>query len=237
MKWNVIKNFAPNVDGHIKLIKALSHENTVFYVRKENLEFEELDEKQKNEIMEENYELFKEGLLFFHDENMEDIIKLRIIERLKQIRKFANITYENLNCIFKLVEEEYMQCKSWIKEAIMDVVLEEQKKSSFLNQDNYAFKTEYNESYKYYISKGKLENEKKYFEWHKIEDTKELKTFIEENLFNYNIILTQNSNYDIQYEYYINYYEGAEYILAVKDYKGNFNYIFSNTFGDMNLKI
>ena len=45
MMWNVIKNFDPNVDEHIKLIKALSQEKTVFFVRKEYLEFEELDEE------------------------------------------------------------------------------------------------------------------------------------------------------------------------------------------------
>ena len=231
MMWDVIKNFAPNVDEHIKLIKALSQEKTVYFVRKEYLEFEELDEEQKYEIIEDNYELFKEGILGV-DENIKKEIEIRVIEELKQIPDLQINKTQDLSYALELIEKKESADKviNNIKKIIMDEILEEKQGSSLLNMGNYAFKTEHNESHKYYSSSGELENESKYFEWYKIEKIQELERFIEENNFNYNIMVTQDNNSDIQYEYYINYYEGEEFILAVRDNIGNFGNIFVNVF-------
>ena len=231
--WNVVENFVPNVDEHIKLIKALSQDETVFFVRKENIEFEELEESKKCEIIEENYELFKEGILWFNDENTKKIIEIRIVEMVEQIEGLQiDKVHNNISNILDVLEKnEYVEYLDQIKKIIMNSILEEHKqRRSLLHLDNYAFKTENNESHKYYNSNGELESERKYFEWYKINNIQEVKSFIEENNFNYNIIVAQSNNFYMQYEYYINYYEGTEYILAVKDNKGNFNSIFAKTF-------
>lgn len=231
--WNVVENFAPNVDEHIKLIKALSQDETVFFVRKESIEFEELEESEKCEIIEENYELFKEEILWFDNENTKKIIEIRIVEMVEQIEGLQiDKVHNNISSILEVIEKnEYIEYLEQIKKIIMNSILEEHKqRKSLLHLDNYAFRTENNESHKYYNSNGELENERKYFEWYKINNIQEMKSFIEENNFNYNIIVAQSNNFDMQYEYYINYYEGTEYILAVKDNKGNFSNIFANTF-------
>lgn len=232
MMWNVVENFVPIVDEHIKLIKALSQDKTVFFVRKESIDFEELEEKEKSEIIEENYELFKEGILWFDNENTQKMIEIKIVEIINQIEGLQiDKVHKNISSILEAIEKnEYIEYLEQIKKIIMDSILEHNKSKSLLHLNNYAFKTENNESHKYYNSNGELENDRKYFEWYKINNIQEIKSFIEDNNFNYNIIMTQSDNFDMQYEYYINYYEGTEYILAVRDNKGNFSDIFANTF-------
>ena len=88
--------------------------------------------------------------------------------------------------------------------------------------DNYVGRTRINLSHKFYSSNGELENECEYFDWYKINNVIELKEFIKENLFNYNVIVTQNDNTEKPYKYYINYYEGEVFTMAVKDNNGDF---------------
>lgn len=232
MNWIVIEKFAQNVDEHIKLFRALSCKKTKFFVRKEILEFEELDDDEKDDILEENYELFKEGILWFDNEDIKRRIEKKVFEIVKkmQILKNEKSIYDIVDFWKKLEKSENAKYLEEIKALITSEIIKDKAKVSMLCHDNYAFKTKKNESYKYYISEGKLENETEYFKWYKMNTVKDVEKFIEQNLFNYNIILSQGDGSDIQGEYYINYYEGVNNILAIKDNKGDFCDVFKSVF-------
>lgn len=234
MEWIVIENFEENIEKHIKLFTALSDDNTIFFVRKETLEFEELKDNDKNEIIEENYDLFKDGILRIENENSKQMLVARISEMAEKMKvlKLEENTYDMDNFWEKLEKKQFVEYQEEIKLLITYVILKDRAKTNILRYENYAFETEKNESYKYYASDGNLENEDNHFKWYKMDGIKDIKKFIEQNLFNYNIIMTQKNDYGKQYEYYINYYEGEKNILAVRDIKGNFCKVFKDTFID-----
>lgn len=231
MEWIVIEDFVPNVEEHIRLFNSLISKQTAIFVRKEYLEFEELAEAEKGEIIEENYVLFKDGLLGFPNNTSKESLESKIYEVVRKIPDFSinNKNFDMASVLRRVEEKRYIEHLKRIKEIITKEITEEHTKmESVLQKQNYAFRTEVNESYKYYESKGMLESERQYFDWYRAESMEMVKKFIDDNLFEYNIILTE----DDTCKYYLNYYEGEKYLLAVRDNQGNFSKIFSEVFED-----
>lgn len=230
MEWIIIEGFLESIDKHMNLFKALVQEKSFFLVRKEWIEFEELEEKDRNDIIEENYDLFKNGLLYFETEDLKKSIIYDIFEIIKEVEEIStNISVENVKNILEFLEEKtYTEYLNKIKNLIMFEILRQKKSASYLN--SCTCKTTKNMSHKFLYSKGILESECKYFEWYKIDSINELKKFVEDNFFNYNICITTNNSIESEYKYYINYYEDEKCIMAVKDYNGDFLSIFKKLF-------
>ncbi|MBR4084278.1 MAG: hypothetical protein IKK33_08370 [Lachnospiraceae bacterium] len=235
MKWIVIEGFIPDLEEHIKLLDGLISKKTIVLVRKEYLEFEELEEAEKCEIIEEDYELFKEGLLWFPSHECREILERKICEITQQIPELS-VENNNIRIDFiltKLEEYGYNEQLQILKEIIVRGIVDYTKSKSVLNSKNHALITELNESYKYFESNGMLEGEQDYYEWYQVEHSEELKKYIQENHFCYNIMLIEN---DVC-KYYVNYYEGEDYVLAVRDNTGDFIEKFLNIFPTFSEKL
>lgn len=79
MSWIIVNNFVESNEKHLKLLNELGKEDKFFYVRKEFLDFDELDSSEKAELIEENYDLYKDGLLSLKTD-VKDRIENRIYE-------------------------------------------------------------------------------------------------------------------------------------------------------------
>lgn len=225
MEWIIIENFPlGNVEEHIKLFEMLSNKDTVFLVRKEFLKFEELEKDEKNEIIDENYNLFKEGLLYFKTEDVKKEVEEQIFSTMKQFSKIKMQEIDNsISGMLEILEKsKEIKLIEEIKRIITYTIEKDREKRGGLLSNNFVYRTKENQSHKYNASNGIMENECKDFEWYKISNISKLKQFIEENTNNYNIIVTQNNREYKQYSYYLNYYEGNKFILAVQDKEGDF---------------
>lgn len=233
MEWIIIEDFPlGNVEEHIKLFENLRSMDTVFLVRKEFLKFEELEKDEKNEIIEENYDLFKDGLLHFKTKDVERKVEAQIFSIIKQFSKIKTQEMDNsISGMLEILEKnEDIETIEQIKRVITYTIVKDREKRGGLLPNNFVYRTKENQSHKYNVSNGELENECKDFEWYKISNINDLKQFIEENSNNYNIMLTQDNRGYNQYSYYLNYYEGNKFTLAVQDNEGDFCKKFNNIF-------
>ena len=51
MSWIIVNNFVESNEKHLKLLNELGKEDKFFYVRKEFLDFDELDSSEKAELI------------------------------------------------------------------------------------------------------------------------------------------------------------------------------------------
>ena len=104
MSWIIVNNFVESNEKHLKLLNELGKEDKFFYVRKEFLDFDELDSSEKAELIEENYDLYKDGLLSLKTD-VKDRIENRIYEigneilsqSVKRDKTHISVSYTHLD--------------------------------------------------------------------------------------------------------------------------------------------
>lgn len=227
MSWIIVDNFVESNEKHLELFGELGKENKFFYVRKEFLDFDELDSSEKAELIEENYDLYKDGLLSLKTD-VKNRIENRIYEIGNEILGQA-VTYDKNQILEILKQEKNIGYLNNLKIFITNELFKDKEKNTLLSKNNLICKIGLNQSYKYFSSEGLLENEVKSYKWYKLNGCSELGQFIEENSCNYNIIIPNREGID-NYRYYINFFEGDTFTLAVKDIKEDFCDTFERIF-------
>jgi len=227
MSWIIVNNFVESNEKHLKLLNELGKEDKFFYVRKEFLDFDELDSSEKAELIEENYDLYKDGLLSLKTD-VKDRIENRIYEIGNEILS-QSVKRDKHHILEILQKEKNIGYLNNLKYFITNELLEYKENNTLLSENKLICKTGLNQSYKYFSSEGLLENEAQWYKWYKLNGCSELAQFIEENSCNYNIMIANKGNID-NYSYYINFFEGDTFTLAVKDIKGDFCNIFERIF-------
>lgn len=227
MSWIIVDNFVESNEKHLKLFSELGKEDKFFYVRKEFLDFDELDSSEKAELIEDNYDLYKDGLLSLKTD-VKNRIENRIYEIGNEILSQA-VKYDKNQILEILQKEKNISYLNNLKYFITNELFKYKENNTLLSENKLICKISLNQSYKYFSSEGLLENEAKCYKWYKLNGRSELGQFIEENSCNYNIIIPNREGID-NYSYYINFFEGDTFTFAVKDIKGDFCNIFERIF-------
>ena len=234
MEWIVIQKFEKSVEEHIKLFTALAQQDCFFLVRREWLMYEELSQDQKSEMIDDLYNLYKNELLHFESNTEKQLVDKEIMRVVKQLKSISVKEGEDIIRILSCLEKNgYADDIEQIKWRILDTCEQIRKDKGVLQPANFLCRTTQNQSHKSYSSDGELENEANYFDWYKLNTISELKQFIDDNAWNYNVIITQQNDIKKQYYYYVNFYEGINCTLAVSDNVGNFLQIFESTYGSI----
>jgi len=235
MEWIVIEKFEESMEDHIRLFTALAQGEAFFLVRKEWLEFDEMNQIMKQKFIDGNYEFYKEGILFFNDNNTKKRVELKILNTFKEIgNKFISTQETDIDFILSILErKEYAAYLMEIKNFITDLYIqsiEDKNEKRILKHQDYLCRTTKDMSHKYYGTDEDFSG-CEYFDWYRLNEISDLEEFICDNFFNYNIIVTQHNEVEERYMYYINFYEGDNFTLAIKDNKGDFVTKFNEVFG------
>ncbi|RRJ65499.1 hypothetical protein EHV15_23205 [Paenibacillus oralis] len=225
--WFIISDFPFNPKFHYEIFQLLLNNHSKILLRKDSVEFEEMDEDVQAEIVEENFSQYVDDVLHFNSKKVKDdldneIKKLLIKsdDTLSESRSYpelfnSTVDDETLNKVKLLITEKINQSYEigtiFRKEALRFRDIEDR---SFLI----------------------VEDKKKKFDWYEISHDELHHALVSEGL--YNIIITNDIKNFNNYKYYLNFVEDEEFILAIKDNTGNFEQeivpkikqVFSNRF-------
>lgn len=228
MSWIVIENFIESIENHLKLLNELRKKDMFFLARKESLDFDELDNSEQAELIEDNYDLYKDGLL-----SLQADVKNRIENKIYEIGKEIlnqSVRYSKTPILEILLEKQYISYSNELKYFITNELIKYRANNTLLSENKLICKIYSNQSYKYHSSEGLLENEAEFFKWYRLNSCIELEQYVEENSCNYNLMVSFYKECIDNYNYYINFFEGDTFTMAVKDNIGDFCDIFEHVF-------
>ncbi|CAM4484379.1 MAG: hypothetical protein E7L01_05055 [Paenibacillus macerans] len=225
--WFIISDFPFNPDFHYEIFQLLLNNDSKILLRKDNVEFEDMDEDVQAEIVEENFKQYVDGVLHFNSKKVKDDLDNEIKKLLiksDDILLGSGIYHELFN---STVDEETL-CK--IKLLITEKINQSHELGTFFRKEALRFRDIEDKSFRI------IEDRKKNFDWYEISQGELHHALVSEGL--YNIIITNDIENFNDFKYYLNFIEDEEFILAIKDNIGDFeqeivpkiNRVFSNRF-------
>lgn len=209
--WFTISDFPFNPNFHYELFQLFMDGSSKLLLRKDSMEFEDLDEDAQAEIIEDNFKLYMEEILHFNFNETKQILDKEIKKSLVEsdvILSESGRLHDLLNC---LDDDETLYS---IKGLITEKINGSDKMGTVFQKEALRFRNIEDSSFQV------NEDEKQYFDWYEVSQNKLYQALNSQGL--YNIIITKDMDNFENYNYYVNYVEGEEFILAISDNIGNF---------------
>lgn len=226
--WYVIPDFSfGNIEDHVEIFNLLKYNDRKIAFRKDNVDFNSMDDEWQKEIIEDNFDNYLSSILYIGSETKEQKIKESIkeifIERYGETlenREIINEESVSLKQLLNVFSDIDVGILDRIKMVISDILNSDTELSSIYNKERLIFTTTSNCSFENAYINNDLEEEIEIHEWYEIKNEDELRKVIENNTL-YNAIITNNTNDFKKFSYYFNFIENIKFVLAINDTIGD----------------
>ncbi len=218
--WYIIPNFLFNYKEHLKVFELFLNNKYKILIKKDIVDFNKLDINIQEEIIEENFYLYINKILYFESKKVEQEIEISIRNNLfKKYGNKNNLDIDNQKDI--LLEKFFYNFSNIDKDTLYNIKLIITEKLNTSNFKSNIFKNIQDISFKTIFYH--MENKNAKFAWYEIKNKEEL---IKEFNIDYNIILTKDLTNFYNFDYYFNFIEEEQFILAINDNKGDFKNLY-----------